>query len=63
MSDCFYCCLQETAVSGSKDLSAYAQSMVVGTTAPRELGSLRQADGKEGYEAVVREPAVAAAVA
>jgi hypothetical protein len=52
--------LQETATVGTKDLSAYAQSMVVGTTAPRELGSLRQADGKEGYEATVRDgPAVA----
>ena len=32
------------------DASAYAQSHVVGTTAPREMGQLRQADGKEGYE-------------
>jgi hypothetical protein len=37
--------------------------MIVGTTAPRELGSLRQGDGKEGYEAVAIEPAVAAIVA
>ena len=30
------------------DLAAFAKSTVVTTSAPREMGSLRDADGKEG---------------
>ncbi len=41
----------------------YASSMVVGTTAPREMGSLRAADGSEGLnqKATPESPTVAAA--
>ena len=42
--------LAKEAEAGATDTSAYASSQVVGTTAPRELGTLRAADGKEGYE-------------
>ncbi len=34
-----------------KDLASYSKSMVVGTCAPKALGTLRQADGKEGFDA------------
>ncbi len=30
--------------------SSYAKSTIVAASAPRELGSLRQADGAEGFE-------------
>lgn len=30
--------------------SAYAKSTIVAASAPRELGSLRQADGAEGFD-------------
>lgn len=43
--------LAKEAAAGAVDTAAYASSQVVGTTAPRELGALRAADGKEGYEA------------
>mmetsp|Transcript_21564 Transcript_21564/g.36732 ORF Transcript_21564/g.36732 Transcript_21564/m.36732 type:complete len:412 (-) Transcript_21564:554-1789(-) len=39
--------LEEEAKTGM-DASAYSQSMVVGTMAPTDLGSLREGDGKEG---------------
>ncbi len=31
------------------DASAYSQSMIVKTSAPTELGTLRKADGDEGF--------------
>jgi hypothetical protein len=31
------------------DRSAYAKSTIVPASAPRELGTLRMADGKEGF--------------
>ena len=39
---------EEEAGNGEK--ADYASSMVVGTTAPREMGSLRAADGSEGLK-------------
>lgn len=38
----------EEASGNAGDKAGYASSMVVGTTAPREMGSLRAADGAEG---------------
>ena len=50
--------------SGVGEKADYASSMVVGTTAPREMGSLRAADGSEGLKKVSSEsPTVAAAKA
>jgi GDP-D-mannose 3',5'-epimerase len=40
--------LEKEAKEQGKDLSEYAKSMVVGTQAPKELGTLRAADGAEG---------------
>lgn len=40
--------LEGEAATKGKDLSAYAHSMVVGTSAPKALGTLRAADGAEG---------------
>lgn len=37
-------------LTSEKDHSAYSKSTIVQTSAPRELGSLREADGKEGFE-------------
>ena len=37
-------------LASEQDHSAYAKSTIVQTSAPRELGSLREADGKEGFE-------------
>ena len=31
------------------DTSSYAKSTIVAATAPRKLGTLRDADGKEGF--------------
>ena len=42
--------LAKEDAAGGADRAAYASSHVVGTTAPRELGTLRAGDGKEGYE-------------
>jgi GDP-D-mannose 3',5'-epimerase len=33
------------------DVSAYSQSAIVKTSAPTELGTLRKADGDEGFAA------------
>ncbi len=33
------------------DTAAYSQSMIVKTSAPTELGTLRKADGDEGFKA------------
>lgn len=41
---------EEAKASGSGDLSKYAHSTIVQTCAPIELGSLRKADGQEGFE-------------
>ncbi|PSC72835.1 GDP-mannose 3,5-epimerase 2 [Micractinium conductrix] len=40
--------LEKESKEGGKDLSEYSHSMVVGTQAPKELGTLRAADGAEG---------------
>lgn len=40
---------REAAEQGKKDLSEYAKSMVVPPSAPKALGTLRAADGKEGF--------------
>ena len=40
----------QEAYAKTGDPSAYAKSTIVATSAPRELGSLRQADGAEGFE-------------
>lgn len=40
--------LAAEAATKGKDLSSYAHSMVVGTSAPKALGTLRAADGAEG---------------
>lgn len=37
-------------LANEQDHSAYSKSTIVQTSAPRELGSLREADGKEGFE-------------
>lgn len=37
-------------LASEQDHSAYAKSTIVQTSAPRELGSLREADGQEGFE-------------
>jgi len=39
----------QIAAEKDVDVSAYAKSMVVQTSAPKALGTLRQADGKEGF--------------
>ncbi|KAI3435517.1 hypothetical protein D9Q98_001583 [Chlorella vulgaris] len=41
--------LEKESKEGGKDISQYSHSTVVGTQAPRELGTLRAADGAEGY--------------
>lgn len=33
------------------DSSSYSKSTIVAASAPRELGTLRQADGDEGFDA------------
>lgn len=42
--------LEEEAKEKGADLSTYAKSTVVSTSAPKALGSLRQADGQEGFD-------------
>jgi GDP-D-mannose 3',5'-epimerase len=42
--------LEREAKEQGKDLSEYARSMVVTTQAPKELGTLRAADGAEGLQ-------------
>ena len=42
--------LQKEASNQGKDLSDYSKSMVVQTSAPKALGTLRDADGEEGLE-------------
>lgn len=37
-------------LNSEQDHSSYSKSTIVQTSAPRELGSLREADGKEGFE-------------
>ena len=46
----FATALAQEAYAKTGDPSAYAKSTIVATSAPRELGSLRQADGAEGFE-------------
>ncbi|EFN58708.1 hypothetical protein CHLNCDRAFT_140350 [Chlorella variabilis] len=41
--------LEKEAKEQGKDISEYSHSMVVGTQAPKELGTLRAADGLEEY--------------
>ena len=41
----------EAELKAGKDQSSFAKSTIVAASAPRELGSLRQADGAEGFEA------------
>ncbi|GAB4820487.1 hypothetical protein N2152v2_007533 [Parachlorella kessleri] len=48
---------REVGQKGGKDLSSYAKSMVVGTCAPKALGTLRQADGAEGFDATAEQAA------
>jgi GDP-D-mannose 3',5'-epimerase len=43
--------LEREAAEQGKDLSSYSKSMVVGTQAPKALGTLRGADGAEGLQA------------
>ena len=40
----------EAELKAGKDQSSFAKSTIVAASAPRELGSLRQADGAEGFE-------------
>ena len=40
----------EAELKSGKDQSSFAKSTIVAASAPRELGSLRQADGAEGFE-------------
>lgn len=49
--------LEAEAGQKGKDLSSYAKSMVVGTCAPKALGTLRQADGAEGFDATAEQAA------
>lgn len=42
--------LENEAKDGSKDQTEYAKSMVVQTSAPKALGTLRAADGDEGLQ-------------
>ena len=42
--------LEEETAAGGKDMSDYSRSMVVETQAPKELGTLRGADGAEGLK-------------
>ena len=37
-------------LASEQDHSSYSKSTIVQTSAPRELGSLREADGAEGFE-------------
>jgi GDP-D-mannose 3',5'-epimerase len=41
--------LEREAREQGADISQYSRSMVVTTQAPKELGTLRAADGQEGY--------------
>lgn len=50
--------LQEQLAAEGGDSSAYAQSHIVQTSAPRELGSLRAADGQEGFDAHAAKQAI-----
>jgi GDP-D-mannose 3',5'-epimerase len=47
---CFGCVQVEAELKAGKDQSSFAKSTIVAASAPRELGSLRQADGAEGFE-------------
>ena len=40
----------EKQTQAGKDVSEFSKSMVVGTQAPKELGTLRGADGEEGLK-------------
>lgn len=42
---------QEVSARGADAAAAYAQSTIVKTGAPTELGTLRKADGDEGFDA------------
>lgn len=42
--------LEKEAAQDGKDLTDYAKSMVVQTSAPKALGTLRAADGQEGFD-------------
>lgn len=53
----------EVAARGAEALAAYAHSTVVKTGAPTELGSLRNADGEEGFESKAGAAAAASAAA
>ncbi len=37
-------------LTSEQDHSSYSKSTIVQTSAPRELGSLREADGQEGFD-------------
>lgn len=43
--------LEKEAKEKGVNLADYAKSMVVQTSAPKALGTLRAADGKEGFDA------------
>jgi len=40
----------EAELKAGKDQSSFAKSTIVAASAPRELGTLREADGAEGFE-------------
>lgn len=46
VADCLPACAAQEA---GTDASVYASSTIVQTSAPKELGTLRQADGDEGF--------------
>ncbi len=56
----FHATAQEAQTSGG-DASVYASSTIVQTSAPKELGQLRQADGEEGFASKVAAKAAALA--
>lgn len=45
----------EAELKAGKDQSSFAKSTIVAASAPRELGTLRQADGAEGFENGTKE--------
>ena len=45
----------EAELKAGKDQSSFAKSTIVAASAPRELGSLRQADGAEGFDNGTKE--------
>lgn len=56
----FHATAQEAQTNGG-DASVYASSTIVQTSAPKELGQLRQADGEEGFASKVAAKAAALA--